>query len=124
MIKETKTQTHLSQSPVKRQYENWMVSKWRPTMAYVYTAICIFDFILGPIMYTVYAGLTQNVLTVWDPLTLQGGGLFHLAMGAVLGLSAYTRGMEKIERTRQGISTLNDSPDFIESDIRESEIDQ
>jgi len=29
---------------------------------------------------------------------LQGGGLFHIAFGAILGASAWTRGMEKRER--------------------------
>jgi hypothetical protein len=29
------------------------------------------------------------------PLTLQGAGFFHIAMGAVLGISAFGRTMEK-----------------------------
>jgi hypothetical protein len=33
----------------------------------------------------------------WNPLTLQGAGLFHMAMGAVLGITAYGRSKEKIE---------------------------
>ena len=32
----------------------------------------------------------------WVPITLQGGGLFHVAMGAVLGVSAYGRTQEKL----------------------------
>ena len=32
----------------------------------------------------------------WAPITLQGGGLFHVAMGAVLGVSAWSRGQEKM----------------------------
>lgn len=32
----------------------------------------------------------------WNPLTLQGGGLYHLAMGAVIGITAWSRGQEKI----------------------------
>ena len=34
----------------------------------------------------------------WQSLTLQGGGLFHIAFGAILGAAAWTRGMEKRER--------------------------
>ena len=34
----------------------------------------------------------------WDPLTLKGAGMFHLSFGAILGVSAYTRGQEKIRR--------------------------
>jgi hypothetical protein len=32
----------------------------------------------------------------WVPLTLQGGALYHLAMGAVLGIAVYGRTQEKI----------------------------
>jgi hypothetical protein len=31
----------------------------------------------------------------WMPLTLQGAGFFHIAMGAVLGITAFGRTMEK-----------------------------
>ena len=37
------------------------------------------------------------MFTQWNPLTLQGAGFFHIAMGAVLGISAYGRTQEKIE---------------------------
>jgi hypothetical protein len=33
-------------------------------------------------------------------LTLQGAGLFHMAMGAVLGITAYGRSKEKIEKAQ------------------------
>jgi hypothetical protein len=33
----------------------------------------------------------------WDPITLGGAGLFHVAMGAVLGIAAYGRTKEKLE---------------------------
>ena len=32
----------------------------------------------------------------WQSLTLSNGGLIHLAFGAILGVSAWTRGQEKI----------------------------
>lgn len=74
-----------------------MTSKWRPMMAMTYMATIIFDFILGPILYNLlqYYNPGQAV-GMWVPLTLQGGGLYHLAMGAVLGISAWTRGQEKV----------------------------
>ena len=37
-----------------------------------------------------------QVTSQWSPLTLQGAGLYHIAMGAVLGLAAYGRSQEKI----------------------------
>jgi hypothetical protein len=37
-----------------------------------------------------------QVTSQWQPLTLQGAGLYHIAMGAVLGIAAYGRTQEKI----------------------------
>jgi hypothetical protein len=77
--------------------EDWMVKKWRPMMGWTYMMTCIFDFILGPILYNLlqYYNPGQAV-GMWVPLTLQGGGLYHLAMGAVLGITAWSRGQEKM----------------------------
>jgi hypothetical protein len=41
---------------------------------------------------------SSQVAVSWDPLTLKGAGLFHLAFGAILGVSAFTRGQEKVNR--------------------------
>jgi hypothetical protein len=38
----------------------------------------------------------------WQPLTLQGAGLFHISMGAVLGLAAYGRTQEKLAGANNG----------------------
>lgn len=82
---------------LKVAQEDWMVKKWRPAMGWTYMATCIFDFILGPILYNVlqYHNPGQAV-GMWTPLTLQGGGMYHIAMGAILGISAWSRGQEKI----------------------------
>lgn len=42
----------------------------------------------------------------WVPITLQGGGLFHVAMGAVLGVSAYGRTQEKLNGAAAGPTAL------------------
>lgn len=83
---------------------DWMSSKWRPAMGWMYMAVCIFDFIIFPIFWTaIQAYDAQGVVTTeWDPLTLKGGGLFHVAMGAVLGVAAWSRGQEKITAMNQG----------------------
>jgi len=83
--------------------EDFMTTKWRPMMAMTYMATIIFDFIVGPIIFNVlqYWNPGQAV-TSWTPLTLQGGGLYHLAMGAILGISALTRGQEKIAQINAG----------------------
>jgi hypothetical protein len=80
-----------------KQHEDWIRSHWRPMMAFVYMAIVIFDFIVGPIFWSIIQIYGGSVAIQWSPLTLMAGGVFHAAMGAVLGISAFTRGKEKVE---------------------------
>jgi hypothetical protein len=62
--------------------------------------VCIFDFIIFPIMFTIVqfweTQAANDAFRQWQPLTLVGAGLFHMAMGAVLGITAWSRGQEKI----------------------------
>ena len=83
---------------------DWMSSKWRPAMGWMYMVVCIFDFIIFPILWTAIQSYDQHgvVGVEWDPMTLKGGGLFHVAMGAVLGVAAWSRGQEKITAMNQG----------------------
>lgn len=80
--------------------ESWLQRTWRPMMGWTYMITCIFDFIIGPVYYNVlqYMNPGQHI-SMWQAITLQGGGLYHLAMGAVLGISAYGRTQEKINPT-------------------------
>ena len=80
-----------------KQNEDWMVKKWRPAMGWCYMVICCLDMAIFPVMWTVVQVMTKAPITQWNPLTLQGAGLFHLAMGAVLGIAAWSRGQEKIQ---------------------------
>jgi hypothetical protein len=80
--------------------EDWMNRKWRPMMAWTYMVTCVYDFIVGPIAYNLMQLHGTQTLQMWEPLTLQGGGLYHVAMGAVLGITAWTRGQEKIVKDR------------------------
>lgn len=70
---------------------------WRPALAWSYVAACTFDFIIGPIATMAFFTITGQQYTPWTPLTLEGGGLYHLAMGAVLGVTSWSRGQEKIK---------------------------
>jgi hypothetical protein len=99
--------------------DDWVQSHWRPISAYVYLVICGFDFVIGPIMFTFFAGFTSTGLIIWEPLTVQGGGLFHLSFLAILGVASWTRGQEKIERTRIDPSTR----DIKENQYESSEYD-
>jgi hypothetical protein len=74
--------------------EDFMSSKWRPAMGWAYVLICLFDFMAAPVLLNVL----QNQANMWQPVTLQGGGLFHVSMGAILGITSWTRGTEKIQR--------------------------
>jgi hypothetical protein len=90
---------------IKTEKEDWINKKWRPMMAVMYMIVCIFDFIIFPIMFTVVqfweTQAANDAFRQWQPLTLIGAGLFHMAMGAVLGITAWSRGQEKIA----GVST-------------------
>ena len=83
---------------LKQDKEDWMTKKWRPMMAVTYMAINIFDFILGPILFNLLQFWNPGqAIGMWQPLTLQGGGLIHISFGAILGVAAWTRGQEKVE---------------------------
>ena len=86
--------------PEDKAQEDWITKKWRPMMAVMYMCVCICDFILFPIMWTVVqfweTQAANDAFRQWQSMTLQGGGLFHMAMGAVLGISAWSRGQEKM----------------------------
>ena len=81
---------------VNNAYETWMHKKWRPAMGWLYMTTCAFDFIIFPIAWTATQAALGYHVTPWDPLTLKGAGFYHLAMGAILGVAAWTRGQEKI----------------------------
>lgn len=76
--------------------EDWINRKWRPMMGWIYMVTCTMDFIVFPILWAILTAVTTNKPTPWEPITLQGAGLYHLAMGAILGITAYSRGREKI----------------------------
>jgi len=82
---------------------------WRWTALCVYLVICLYDFMVVPIWYGLnrpdLATFIEILNTVKDPLiqlemmkkltgqhspfTLMGGGIFHLAFGAILTGSAF-----------------------------------
>ena len=82
--------------------EAWIQKYWRPMMAIVYMVVILFDFVVAPIFWSLLQAIASgSVVVQWAPLTLLSGGIFHAAMGAVLGISAFTRGQEKLERLRR-----------------------
>jgi hypothetical protein len=74
-------------------------------------SVCAFDFVLFPILWSLVQALHGGQVTnQWQPLTLQGAGLFHVAMGAVLGLAAYGRTQEKVAGANNGGLQLPSGP--------------
>lgn len=85
-------------NPSAQAREDWMNKKWRPMMGWMYMIVCIADFIVFPVLWSVIQASsgTGQVKDQWNPLTLQGAGLFHMAMGVVLGLTTWARTQEKL----------------------------
>ena len=108
--------------------ESWYKKMWRPMLAGTYILLVIFDFLIMPIVIEVantressnaqavelalkFKDPTSQIQAlktfaenrVWSPLTLMGGGMFHVAFGALLTGAAVTRGMEKKEHASNGV---------------------
>lgn len=79
------------------KFGDFINSKWRPLMAVIYMITCFCDFVLFPILWSLLQAMSSGQVTSqWMPLTLQGAGLYHIALGAILGIAAYGRSQEKI----------------------------
>ena len=84
-------------SESEKKKEDWMNAKWRPMMGWMYMFVCMCDFVVFPILWSlIQAAHGGRVETQWQPITLQGAGLFHMAMGAIIGVAAFGRTQEKL----------------------------
>jgi hypothetical protein len=89
-------------SESEKKKEDWMNSKWRPMMGWMYMLVCTMDMVIFPVLWSLLQTTTGTQITQWNPLTLQGAGLFHIAMGAVLGIAAFGRTQEKLGGANNG----------------------
>jgi hypothetical protein len=100
-------------SDSEKKKEDWMNTKWRPAMGWMYMVVCVSDFILFPILWAVIqfweTSMANDAFRQWQPITLQGAGLFHMAMGAVLGLAAWGRTQEKMAGANNGGASVPSS---------------
>ena len=94
--------TNTVETTSAKPQEDWMARRWRPMMGWMYMVVCTFDFMVAPILWSVLQTVLHQTITQWNPLTLQGAGLFHVAMGAVLGVAAYGRTQEKLGGANNG----------------------
>jgi hypothetical protein len=97
------TEACAPKSESAKKNEDWMNTKWRPAMGWMYMLVCITDFVIFPILWSMIQVVGDGkVESQWQPITLQGAGLFHIAMGAILGIAAYGRTQEKMSGTNNG----------------------
>jgi hypothetical protein len=90
-------------SASEKKKEDWMNAKWRPMMGWMYMLVCVADFVVFPVLWSlVQAVHGGQVSSQWSPITLQGAGLFHMAMGAILGIAAFGRTQEKLAGANNG----------------------
>jgi len=87
------------------------MTHWKPASAFIYSLICLCDFVIFPayagvnrphltLILTEIQGLDSNVQQAairaatagYEPFTLKGSGLFHLAFGALLTSAAIKNG--------------------------------
>lgn len=58
-------------------------------------------------MYSFY--YKETMIQNWVPLTLQGGGMLHLSMGAILGITSYTKGTTQTAMVNNGVYAAPDA---------------
>lgn len=95
---------------------------WRPIAAYVYLVICLFDFMIMPLVYEInrpsareLTELAQEFNTdqhraleilkedrTWTPITVSHGAMFHVAFLGIVGAAAATRGWAQREAVKNG----------------------
>ena len=116
---------------IQKTEEHW--TSWKTVAGYAYIIICIFDFLIMPVAvhankidtrseinaiikeHGIVAGL-EIIEKIqgdnhWIPVTMSGGGLFHISFGAILTGAAVTRGFERREIVKNGNSRRNSSND-------------
>jgi len=72
-------------------------------MGWSYMLTCVADFVIFPVLWSLLQAISKGQVNVqWQPITLQGAGLYHIAMGAVLGIAAYGRTQEKLGGANNG----------------------
>jgi len=85
---------------------------WKTVLATVYAVICLFDFVVAPAYFAytrtrvlndfenlqmvnlspaIQDQIAKTITLRHSPFTLEGGGMFHIAFGALLTGSAISR---------------------------------
>ncbi len=106
----------------ERNKDGFFQKYWRPAVAALYLMLCLLDYGVRPLVNQYYAKQFDLSATVeaikplepsvqvkaleiaarneiWPPIL---NDMVHLAFGAILSAAATTRGMEKIQRAKNG----------------------
>lgn len=86
----------------EKDYESWFQGTWRPSIAWQYFVVCLFDFLVAPILTAAHAKWAGIPYVPWEPLTNSAGGIYHISMGAIIGVTAWSRSNEKIKMMEYG----------------------
>ena len=44
----------------EQKKEDWMNSKWRPMMGWMYMVVCCFDFVIAPILWSLLQSISHG----------------------------------------------------------------
>jgi Holin of 3TMs, for gene-transfer release len=102
-LAQTTIDKEVVEASLDKQDEHWVKAYWRPAMGWLYMTICFMDFVGFPLITmflpVFFKGIgIQMQYTAWQSLTLSNGGLIHLAFGAILGVTSFMRGQEKLAK--------------------------
>lgn len=95
-LAKTAIEKEIVEHQIKKEEEHWLKAYWRPSMGWLYMAICAFDFIIFPAATLMISAINRTPYAQWKSMSLDNGGMIHLAFGAILGVAAWSRGQEKI----------------------------
>lgn len=90
----------LSQIVTNQEHQHWLRKYWRAAAGWTYLFICLFDFVLAPVLFAILPMWTRTQYQPWTSLTLSNGGLMHISFGAILGVAAWTRGQTDMMKTQ------------------------
>ena len=89
----------MADEPVQQEKkEDAIKGYWRPAMGWLYMVICACDFVIFPVISMFLPVMIKMQYVAWKSITLDNGGLIHLAFGAILGITSWTRGQEKLQK--------------------------
>jgi hypothetical protein len=79
--------------------QGWF-ENWRLYAAWLYIIIVLFDFLLAPIGHLIILSYFHMPYAQWQPITIQGGGIFHISMLSIIGVATFTHGQQQLEAIR------------------------